>query len=576
MSLSSILTTASAALTNTEYQIALTNQNVANASDPTYTTKSAQIATVTDTVAVSSATTTRAADTYLTAAVNSAATASGYDAAISSALQSYDAALGTVGDGNDLSSLLTTMQSALTSLSASPDSAAAKGVVISSASQLAQAVSGLSSTIQSLRTQANTDIGSTVQEVNDSLDQIAALNSQISSGTAQGADVTNLEDQRDAALQTLSGDMGVSYFTTGDNQVQIYTAAGQALLGGGTVNHLSYTDSSSLGSQSTYPGSISGIMLNGADVTTTLTSGKLGGLIQLRDTTLVNEQQKLDAFATGLISQANAASNAATAYPPPAQLTGDKTVAGTDPFSASGVLRVAVVSSNGAVTSTQDLNLSSYSTVSQLMAGLNGIPGVSASINGSGQLVIAATGSGTGVALADMGASVSPAGVGVSNYFGLNDLFTGSDSTDIAANSTLIANPSALPSGALSTAAGLAPGATALSSADTTLADGLRAALSANIGFPSAGPLSAQTTSLQAYASTVVASAASVVSTASSRADSSSALLSAATTRLQNLTTVNTDQEMALLTSYQQQYQANAQLISAERTLFSTLLTMMS
>jgi flagellar hook-associated protein FlgK len=33
---------------------------------------------------------------------------------------------------------------------------------------------------------------------------------------------------------------------------------------------------------------------------------------------------------------------------------------------------------------------------------------------------------------------------------------------------------------------------------------------------------------------------------------------------------------MALLTSYQQQYQANAQLISAERTLFSTLLTMMS
>jgi flagellar hook-associated protein 1 FlgK len=575
MSLSSILTTASAALTNAEYQIALTNQNVANASDTSYSTKTAQLATVTDTLAVSSATTTRAADTFLSQAVNSAATASGYDAAISSSLQSYDAALGTVGSGNDLSSLLTGLQSALTGLSASPSSAAAKASVISSAGQLAQAVSGLSSTIQSLRTQANTDIGSTVTEVNASLDQIAALNSQISSGAAQGADVTNLEDQRDAALQTISGDIGITYYTNANNQVQIYTTAGQALLGD-TVHHLSYTDSSSLGAQSTYPASISGIMLDGADITTSITTGKLGGLIQLRDTTLVGEQQKLDTFATALVSQANTASNAATAFPPPAQLTGDKTVAATDPFSASGTLRVAVVSSSGAVTATQDLNLSSYSTVSDFMAGLNGVPGVSASINASGQLVIAATGSGTGVALADMGAAVGPSGVGVSDYFGLNDIFTGSDSTDIAVNSTLSANPSALPTAALSTAAGLAVGAAALSSADTTLADSLRSALTANIAFPGAGSLSAQTTSLQAFAATVVSDAASVVSSASSRADSSSALLSAATTRLQNLTTVNTDQEMALLTNYQQQYQANAQLISAERTLFSTLLTMMA
>ncbi|MGH1559717.1 hypothetical protein ACRAWD_22595 [Caulobacter segnis] len=72
--------------------------------------------------------------------------------------------------------------------------------------------------------------------------------------------------------------------------------------------------------------------------------------------------------------------------------------------------------------STQDLDLSAYATVNDLIAGLNAISGVSASIT-DGKLVIAASDSSNGVALGDIDASVG--GQGFSDYFGFNDIFSG-------------------------------------------------------------------------------------------------------------------------------------------------------
>ena len=50
----------------------------------------------------------------------------------------------------------------------------------------------------------------------------------------------------------------------------------------------------------------------------------------------------------------------------------------------------------------------------------------------------------------------------------------------------------------------------------------------------------------------------------------------AATTRLQNTTAVNVDEELALLTTYQSQYEANAQLVSMVQELFDTLIQMVN
>jgi flagellar hook-associated protein 1 FlgK len=575
MSLSVILNTASAALTNSEFKIATVNANIANASDTSYSRKIVQSAALSSTLALTESTTTRVTDAYLTRLTATSAAASARDAAISGALANYDAALGSVDAGDDISSRLQSLQTALANLSSSGADSASKSEAVAAASTLAGAIRSLSSSVQSLRGQANTDIAATVSEINTSTATIATLNRQIASTAASGRDVTDLEDQRDAALQTLSGDIGVSYYVTPDNRMQVYTTAGDVLVGD-AANAVSYTPASSLAAGAAYPDQISGIMLGGRDITPSVTSGKLGGLITLRDDTLVTEQAKLDAFSTALITAANTAINAGSAYPPPSSLQGAAAVSASDPLSGSGQLRVAVTDSTGAVVSSTDLDLTAYSTVGDLVSALNALPGLSAQLDSQGRLTLQTTDSSQGVALADLSASVGSPGVGVSDYFGLNDLFTGSGATDIAVNAAIAAAPDRLPTGALSAASALAAGDIAVASGDTTASDALGAAFDASRSFAAAGGLPTQSTSLQGYATAFVSSAANLVSSAADTASASEAVFSTAQSRMQNLTNVNTDEELAQLTSLEQQYQANAQMITTVRALFSALMQMMA
>lgn len=567
MSLSSIIGAAGSALSASQTRIAVANLNVANADDLTYARKTVASAVTTTTVALSDATILRVADSYLSKTVLKTAAAAGGDAVTDSYMQSYDAALGSTDGGDDLSSLMTAFGAALTALASSAD-ATSKAQLVSDASALAEGIKSLSAEVQDLRTQANSQIETTVGTVNQTLKSLASLNDQIATVTAQGGDTTSLEDQRDAALTTLSGLMGVSSYVTADNQLRVYTTGGDALLGT-TAATLSYTSSSQLGAAATYPSSISGITLNGKDVTTSLTTGELGALVTLRDQTLPAEQDKLDALASTLIAQVNAVTNAGTSVPAPNSLTSANTVSAADAFSATGTLRVAVTDSGGKVVSTQDLDLSSYATVGDLVTALNGVSGLSASIGSDGKLSITASDSANGVSLADDGA-------GVSAKFGFNDLLTGSTASDIGVSSKLTSDPGGLPTAVLSMTAALSVGDLALASGDSTIADKLSGLLTRSVSFAATGSQATRTVSLSSYASNFVSGAATMIAAAASQSEASTAASEAATSRLQNLTAVNIDEELANLTQYQTQYEANAQLISIARDLFDTLVSMVS
>jgi flagellar hook-associated protein 1 FlgK len=567
MSLSSIIGAAGSALTASQTRIAVANLNVANADDLTYTRKTVTSAVTTTTVALSDATILRVADSYLSKTVLKTAAAAGGDAVTDSYMQSYDAALGSTDGDDDISSLMTAFGAALSALASSTD-ATSKAQLVSDVSALADGIKSLSAEVQDLRTQANSQIETTVGTVNQTLKSLASLNDQIATVIAQGGDTTSLEDQRDAAVTTLSGLMGVSSYVTADNQLRIYTTGGDVLLGT-TAATLGYTASSQLGAAATYPGSISGITLNGKDVTTSLTTGELGALVTLRDQTLPAEQDKLDALASTVIAQVNAVTNAGTSVPAPNGLTSAGTVSATDAFSATGSLRVAVTDTGGKVVSTQDLDLSSYATVGDLVTALNGVSGLSASIGSDGKLSITATESATGVSLADDGA-------GVSARFGFNDLLTGSTAADIGVSSKLTSDPGGLPTAVLSMTATLSVGDLALASGDSTIADKLSSLLTTSVSFAATGSQAARTVSLSSYASSFVSGAATMIAAAASQSEASTAASEAATSRLQNLTAVNIDEELANLTQYQTQYEANAQLISIARDLFDTLVSMVS
>jgi len=567
MSLSSIIGAAGSALTASQTRIAVANLNVANADDLTYARKFVTSAVSTTTQTLSDATILRVADSYLSKTVLKTAAAAGGDAVTDSYMQSYDAALGSTANGDDVSSLLSAFATSLSALSSSSDSTT-KAQLVADAASLAQGIKSLSAEVQTLRTQANTQIETTVGAVNQSLKSLASLNDQIATVTAQGGDTTSLEDQRDAALTTLSGLMGVSSYVTADNQLRVYATGGDALLGT-TAATLSYVASSTLGAGATYPGAISGILLNGKDITASQTTGALGALVTLRDTTLPAEQDALDALASTLISQVNAVTNAGSSVPAPGSLTSAGTVSATDALSATGTLRVAVTDSSNKVVGVQDLDLSTYSTVGDLVTALNGISGLSASIGSDGKLTIAATSSANGVALADDGA-------GILARFWLNSLFTGSSASDIGVSSKLTSDAGGLPTAALSTTSTLAVGDLALASGDSTVADKLSTVLTSSVSFAATGSQAAKTVSLAAYAASFVSGAATMIAAAATQSANSTAASDAATSRLQNLTAVNIDEELANLTQYQSQYEANAQLISMAKDLFDALVSMVS
>jgi flagellar hook-associated protein 1 FlgK len=567
MSLSSIISAAGSALTASQTRIAVANLNVANADDLTYARKSVTSAVSTTTQTLSDATILRVADSYLSKTVLKTTAAAGGDAVTDSYMQSYDAALGSTANGDDVSSLLSAFATSLSALSSSSDSTT-KAQLVADAAALAQGIKSLSAEVQTLRTQANTQIETTVGEVNQSLKSLASLNDQIATVTAQGGDTTSLEDQRDAALTTLSGLMGVSSYVTADNQLRVYATGGDALLGT-TAATLSYAASSTLGAGATYPGAISGILLNGKDITASQTTGELGALVTLRDATLPAEQDALDALASTLISQVNAVTNAGSSVPAPGSLTSAGTVSATDALSATGTLRVAVTDSSNKVVGVQDLDLSSYATVGDLVTALNGVSGLSASIGSDGKLTIAATSSANGVALADDGA-------GISARFWLNTLFTGSSASDIGVSSKLTGDAGGLPTAALSTTSTLAAGDLALASGDSTIADKLSTVLTSSVSFAATGSQGARTVSLASYAAGFVSGAATMIAAAATQSANSTAASDAATSRLQNLTAVNIDEELANLTQYQSQYEANAQLISMAKDLFDALVSMVS
>ena len=575
MSLTSIQTMATSALLTAQYQMAVASANIADASTTGATQKTY---TPTSSVSLTSALTTgevtRITDAYLSKTVNVSAGANAASSTVNTYLQSYDSALGSLSNSDDVSSLLTSFQDALSTLAGSPSSSSDQSAVVSDASGLATSISSLSSTIQSLRTQASSDIGATVGAINTDLQTLQTLNQQIAAADNAGSDATSLEDQRDSTLTDLSSMIGVDYYTNADNQLVVYDQGGDQLLGGQAAT-LSYASTGALSASTSYPGSISGIMVNGTDITGSITSGTLGGLIQLRDDILPGQQDQLNQLASGLIDAANAATNTGTAYPAPNSLTSAASVSASDSFSATGVARIAVTSSTGAVVSTSDLDLSSYSTVSDLLAGLNGISGISASISSSGQLVIQATDSSDGVAINGMTSSVGASDQSFSSYFGFNDLFTGDDASTIAVSSALTADSADLPTGTLSDSASLAVGSTGISAGDTSALTALADALDTSISLPATGSAAAQTASLADAATSFVSNAASVISSASTTATTNDSVYTAAQSALSNATGVSVDQQTALLTQYQNQYEAIAQLMSAAKSLYSTLITMM-
>ncbi|WP_316205418.1 flagellar hook-associated protein FlgK [Bradyrhizobium sp. SZCCHNS3004] len=566
----------------TETQISVASSNISNADTAGYTKKTAdQTTSVTGGVGTGVTITgiSSNVDKLLlkslisaTSDLGSADTTNNYMTQLEQLFGSASSS-GTSTSGTSVANSLASLESALSSLASSPSSVSLQSAVVSALDDVASQLRDTSQGIQTLRSNADQDIGSSVTSINSDLKQIADLNVQIRKMGAAGQSTADLEDQRNSALKDLSSYMNVSYYTASNGDLQVYTSSGRALVDS-SAHTLSYSTSANVTASTSYSsGGFSGITVDGVDITSQITSGKIGALITLRDQTLPAEQSQLDQLATQLKSTLNAITNGASSVPAPTSLTGTASVTSTDALSATGSIRIAVSDQSGNLVSYQDLDLSSYSTVGDLVTALNGISGVSASIDSSGHLVIGSTTSGDGVAINDMTSSVS--GVGFSDYFGMNDLVTGTGASDFAVRSSILSGSSGLPTDTLDGSATLTTGSQVLTSGSATVINSIYNALTGSRSFSAAGGLSATTGSFANYAAAIVANVASKASQASSAYTAKTTAQSTYASSLSSETGVNIDEETARISALQNKYAAASQLISAVNSMFSSLITAM-
>lgn len=579
MSLSLATRIATSSLRTTQAQMAVTAGNIANADTTGYVRKTAEQSS-TVTAGRNTGTTVTAItshmDAYLLrtkAAVEARAGGTAIRASYATAAAEGLGSTAADGSGDSLSSRLTTLQEALASLVDTPESTTLKAQTVASLDDVASSLRQTSADLQSLRRQADSDIGTAVDSVNTALEAINSLNKDIVRAKALGQPTGDLEDQRMAHLHTVSAALEVGYSIDSAGRMSVSTRSGTPLVNS-SVHRLEFSTTSTITAESSYsatpPSGLSGITVAGRDITASVKGGEIGALLEVRDSTLPALQAQLDDLAVTFATAFNEAHAGGSAVPAPQTLTGTTVLDPAAALAGSGTLRLAVVDDAGAVSGYQDFDLSSYATVGDLIADLDAMAGVSAALDADGHLVISADDPDLGIALGEDAATIG--GQRATLALGTATVVTATGASDIRVAADLLAEPSRLATGSLSMEASLAVGDTALTAGSQAQAEALAAVLNDPLSFGAAGGLAAGSATVAGRFTDILGAATAAADSAETQAATQATALAHVDDLIAARGGVNLDEENARLSDLQQSYQAAATLLETASAMFDALL----
>lgn len=214
------------------------------------------------------------------------------EAAVADQLAAVEVSLGTAGASLD--ARLTAYFDAFAALAADPTSPNARQTVVMQGQQLATAFSDMSGRFDAARRTADARIQGGLDDINTLTAELAGINAAIASGQVDNA---ALQDRQATVLDSLSAIANVNLIRRNDGGIDVALANGEPLV----LGPESYT----LAAVPTGPDGLSTIELRGADVTASITGGRLGGLLEVRDTIVPGYQTRLDELAYAVVSEVN-------------------------------------------------------------------------------------------------------------------------------------------------------------------------------------------------------------------------------------------------------------------------------
>lgn len=395
----------------------------------------------------------RVADRFLEANVYRRAGDYGRADVAASYLDRLQSLLGEPGAASGLPARLDAITASAVAMTGSQSSAQTVAVFTSDVQDAIDSMQQLETDVAGLRGDVESEVGYSVDKINSLLSRIHDLNATVAQATGLGKNVGGAADQRMSAIEELSSLISVNVREQPDGRVSIETANGAVLLDK-KLRQLSYPNSGLGASQPIYPnieirfaedsgamGAATGEKLDSAAV-----GGKLGGLLDLRDRALPAFSEQMGVLFSGLSEALNAVSNAGTTVPPPASLNGRQTgLIGTDRLGFTGAATFAVTKADGTLVAKTSVDFDAMpagATINDMVAAINaGLGSAGTASFTDGKLSITASGAGNGVVVAQNETNPSArAGVGVSQYFGLND-FVRSDSSTLVPSGLATGDP---------------------------------------------------------------------------------------------------------------------------------------
>jgi len=344
----------------------------------------------------------------------------------------------------DLSSSLNNFFNTISEIMNQPESTAARNLAVLKGQTLAGDINRLAIRVGALRKDLNDRVEKGIDNANRLLETIGKLNIRIANtegGDLSNSDAVGLRDQRNQALTELAKLIDITVTEQPSGAVSVYSG-GDFLVLDENVRQLVAQPTTDRGMTIVEP------RIKQTDFAIEFNGGEIAGLIKSRDQALGGFLDTLDNFASTLAFEFNkvfSSGQGLTGFSSITSVNGVNSTtaeldeAGLAATPVNGTFDVLVYNTQTKQTQTTtirvDLNgLNGDSTLESVVAELNNVAGITASIDSQGRVVLVSDSTDQQIAFAKDSSGFLAA-------VGLNTFFTGSTARDIGINDDIIADP---------------------------------------------------------------------------------------------------------------------------------------
>ncbi len=456
-------------------------------------------------------------------------------------------------------------------LSNNPSGSAERTILYESGAHLSQSFQDIRHDLDRFDQELDLSLDAGTEKVNQLTSQIATLNEQIISMEIN-ADANDLRDQRDTLIRKLSEHIDVKVFEDSEGHFSVVTGKGYTLV--------SKTDAYSLSFESgelRWQGSGGGV-----DITDTVTGGKLGGWLEVRDALLPKYRRELDELARNVIWEVNREHSLGVGLEGMTEVEGTYKV--SDPTEAlasadSGLefhdkikpgesgepnesFTIHVYDQDGKVEATESIAIDDETTFEQLITDIDAVANLTAD-SSDGKLELEAD--------SDYSFAFSEDSSGVLAALGINTFFNGIDAQNMGMNETLNSHKEFIAAGQVDEDGEIAVGDNTNALAVAALRDHKVAMERFTYDDPHNAASSPKDT-FQGYYAYLIGSVGIKSESVRREQEYAEGIVNQLTEKRNNLSAVSLDEELTNLIKHQHAYSAAAKLVSTADEMLQTLL----